>query len=292
MKPFCVISFDKQKEAQDLADTLGVSLQLATIHQFPDRELKVAVPVDIPQTVVLYLSLYDPNEKLIELFLASEVLHQNGVKNIILVAPYLCYMRQDKAFHAGEAVSQTIIAKLLQQYIDGLITVDPHLHRVASLDQVYQNIPVRCLTAMPLFAEYLSNTDAGIIVGPDEESEQWVKTLSELTDRPYVVGHKTRSGDRKVSIRLDVNSQQYTSAFIVDDIVSTGHTAVELATHLKNSGVGNIELLVTHCFSDVDSVDLLEQAGIQKIVATDSIPNLYAELELAPMLAASVRELL
>jgi ribose-phosphate pyrophosphokinase len=45
--------------------------------------------------------------------LAVEALRRNGAKRLVLVAPYLCYMRQDIAFQPGEAISQKAIGGLL-----------------------------------------------------------------------------------------------------------------------------------------------------------------------------------
>lgn len=83
--------------------------------------------------VIFYCSLDKPNNKLIELFLAAAGARDMGARTVSLVAPYLCYMRQDKAFHCGEVVSQQVIGNLLAGYFDNVITVDAHLHRVHHL---------------------------------------------------------------------------------------------------------------------------------------------------------------
>ena len=62
------------------------------------------------------------------LFLA-DTLRKPVAETVGLVAPYLCYMRQDKAFQPGEAVSQQIIGRFLAgpggRYITGqTVTVD------------------------------------------------------------------------------------------------------------------------------------------------------------------------
>ncbi|MCZ4328253.1 ribose-phosphate pyrophosphokinase-like domain-containing protein, partial [Brachybacterium paraconglomeratum] len=84
----------------------------------------------------LYRSLDQPNEKLVELLLAARTARTLGAPHLTLVAPYLPYMRQDIAFSPGEAVSQRIVGPFLASLVDAVITVDPHLHRVASLRDV------------------------------------------------------------------------------------------------------------------------------------------------------------
>ena len=113
---------DYAEPAKRLAHFIGCPFALIDVHHFPDGESRLRLPVDLPQKVVLCRSLNDPNEKLVELILAAEHLRGQGVMQLMLIAPYLCYMRQDKAFHPGEVVSQTIIGRLLANYFDGAIT--------------------------------------------------------------------------------------------------------------------------------------------------------------------------
>ena len=122
---------DYESQGRRLADALGMPFALVAIHRFPDGESKVTLPSPLPERVVLCRSLDAPNDKLIELMLCAETARAMGAKRVALVAPYLCYMRQDIAFHPGEAVSQKIVGKFLAGLFDAVITVDPHLHRIA-----------------------------------------------------------------------------------------------------------------------------------------------------------------
>ena len=112
--------------AQRLARRLDIDCHEIAVHQFPDGELLVTAKPVAPVTIV-YAPLDRPNDKLISLLLASEALRSEGARRLVLVAPYMCYMRQDTAFHSGEAVSQKVIGKLLADAFDRVITVDAHL---------------------------------------------------------------------------------------------------------------------------------------------------------------------
>ena len=100
------------RDAARLAEKLGVPYHEIAIHRFPDGEIRVTAGRAAP-TTILYASLDRPNEKLIALLFAAEALRRGGAKRIVLLAPYLCYMRQDTAFHEGEAISQRVIGPLL-----------------------------------------------------------------------------------------------------------------------------------------------------------------------------------
>jgi ribose-phosphate pyrophosphokinase len=118
--------------------------------------------------VIFCCSLDRPNDKLIELELAAATALQLGAELLTLVAPYLCYMRQDTAFHPGEAVSQHIVGELLARRFDTVITVDPHLHRTSVLQQA---VPVRramALSAASAMADRLaSRSDSPLLIGPE-----------------------------------------------------------------------------------------------------------------------------
>src|SRR3546814_1718571 len=74
-------------------------------------------------------SLDHPYAKVLPLLFAADTARDLGARRIVLVAPYLAYMRQDIRFHAGEAVTSRTFAAILSRHLDWLVTVDPHLHR-------------------------------------------------------------------------------------------------------------------------------------------------------------------
>ena len=114
----------------------------------------MSVPTQPPAHIIICQSLDHPNDKLVGLLLAIQTLRAAGVKRVSLVAPYLCYMRQDKAFHPGEAISQKIIGRLLADLVDDLITVDAHLHRVDMLQQAVPLDNAINLSAAPALGEF------------------------------------------------------------------------------------------------------------------------------------------
>ncbi|KAK0332136.1 hypothetical protein LTR94_026106, partial [Friedmanniomyces endolithicus] len=167
--------------AERLAHALGIEAAAVEVRRFPDHEALVRVPAAAP-VVILHRSLDDPDAKLVELLLAASAARELGARRVVLVAPYLAYMRQDQAFRAGEAVSQRVIGGLLASHFDALLTVDPHLHRISSLSDAVPGIPAVALSAAPLLAELVGRDDNPLIVGPDSESLQWTRTIAEPLD--------------------------------------------------------------------------------------------------------------
>ena len=240
---------DYRDPGRRLATAAGLPWAEAQVHRFPDGESRVRIPETVPERVVFCRSLHHPNDKLIELILAADTARQQGARNLTLVAPYLCYMRQDKAFAPGEAVSQRIIGSLLAHGFDALVTVDPHLHRVKDLKQAVAVDRAVALTAAPLMADFLGKRlDAPFLIGPDEESRQWVAAIAEPQGWDHAVASKQRLDDTKVEVRVPDAECRGRHVVLVDDVASTGHTLIAAARQLSALEPAAIHVLVTHGF--------------------------------------------
>ena len=273
---------------QALAAELGVAAHTIALHRFPDGESLVQVQ---PQagTAILYRSLHDPNAKLVEILLAAAALRDGGAGRVLLVAPYLGYMRQDMAFAPGQAVSQRVIGALLADHFDGVLTVDPHLHRISALTEVMPTIPAVSLSAAGVLGASIVLEDRPIIAGPDAESRQWVEALAAPLGLPVLLGHKERSGDRDVAIAFDGIAQVAgRRVILVDDVISSGATLACAARALLAAGARRVEALATHCLASAADLAALAEAGIARIVSTESVPGPTAQLSLARLLAGEI----
>jgi ribose-phosphate pyrophosphokinase len=285
-----VLGFPEYPEqAERLATALDCDCKIVDIHRFPDGESRVRLPEELPRQVVLCRSLNQPNDKLLELMLASATARELGAGELTLVAPYLCYMRQDKAFVPGDAVSQAIVGKWLGGLFDRVVTVDPHLHRTRTLEQVVPNARAVTLNAAPLMAEHLKRmTDDPFLIGPDSEAQQWVGRLAELSGAPYAVAAKHRRGDRDVRVELPEHGCSGRTAVIVDDIVSTGETMAAAVRIARARGARSVDCLVTHALFCEGALELLKSAGASRILSTDSVRHASNEIQLAALLSKGV----
>ncbi len=227
---------DGANDARRLAAQLGLPYQDIALHRFPDGEMRVTTGPAAATTIV-YASLNQPNDKLIALLFATEALRRNGAKRLVLLAPYLCYMRQDMAFHEGEAISQRAIGQFLARTVDRVITVDAHLHRTPDIGAVFPGIEADNLSAVPAFAQALraSGLDPStLVVGPDAESQPWVSGLADQVGLAFAVARKTRHGDRSVEIDFaGTVSPAGRPVVLVDDIVASGGTLITCAKALE-----------------------------------------------------------
>ncbi|TCK18712.1 ribose-phosphate pyrophosphokinase [Thiogranum longum] len=286
-----ILCFDDYAEqAGELADALAMPCKLVDRHRFPDGEVKLTLPVALPAQVIIYRSLDHPNEKLVELLLAARAAREQGVKELILVAPYLCYMRQDIAFNPGEVVSQRIIGRFIADLFDTVLTVDPHLHRVHHLKQAVPAKRALALQATPAMAAFLrTHASNPILLGPDSESEQWVKAVAEPDGLRYATCTKQRLGDREVSITLPDIDFRDQSVVLLDDIISSGETIARAAVACREQGVASVDVLVTHALFAPGAESLLKDAGVRHVWSTNSVRHKTNAVSLVALLGDALR---
>lgn len=276
--------------AARLASACGIALHEVDLRRFPDGESLVRVPASA-KTALLYRSLDNPNAKLVELLLAAAALRDGGARRVILIAPYLAYMRQDMAFRPGEAVSQRVIGDLLASRFDGVVTVDPHLHRISSLGEVMPTIPALALSAAPALVAAMGNSidPRTVLVGPDRESRPWVESLASPLGLDVLVGEKVRNGDRDVSLAIPgIAAVAGRPAILVDDVVSSGTTLQVCARLLRDAGATAVEAMVTHALSEPGDLARLAQ-DVTTLRATDSTASPVGTIPLAGVLAEAIR---
>ncbi|MGS5087497.1 ribose-phosphate diphosphokinase [Hydrogenophaga sp. A37] len=283
---------DEQTIAQAAAAAAGLAFGVIQRHRFPDGELRLRLPESLPPRVVIWRGLHQPNEKLVELLLVAPAARQLGAEHLTLVAPYLAYMRQDIAFNPGEVVSQRVLGAWLATLFDAVITVDPHLHRVATLEEA---VPVKdaiVLSGAPLLADFIASQRQDVLlIGPDEESQQWVARAAQRHGWQSGVCRKLRHGDRHVDIDLPDLSVAGRAVVLLDDVASSGHTVAQAARLLKAAGAASVDAAVTHALFAAGAVQLVHEAGVGQIWSTDCIPHASNAVSIVPAVAAALREL-
>ena len=293
----CLLHFDDETAAaQRLGQAAQLPVKMIDRHRFPDGELKLRLPVDgagrLPAHVVLLRSLHDPNEKLVELLLTARAARTLGARHITLVAPYMAYMRQDIAFAPGEVVSQQVVGAFLAGLVDAVITVDPHLHRVATLQEAMAVPQAIVLSGAEPLADLIAQRRPGaLLVGPDGESAQWIAQAAARHGFDHAVCTKVRHGDRDVAIELPPLHAQGRAVVLLDDMASTGHTLAQAARLLLQDGAASVDVAVTHALIDAEALAALHAAGVGEFWSTDCVAHPTNAVAMAVELARGVGQL-
>jgi ribose-phosphate pyrophosphokinase len=260
------------------------------MHHFPDGESRVRLVGDIRgKDVVLVGELDRPDRKLLTLLFAVATARELGARSVGVVAPYMPYMRQDRAFRPGEGVTARQFGALLTRDIDWLVTVDPHLHRIRSLGEIC-SVPTETVHAAPLLAEWVRrHVERPLILGPDGESHQWVASVAELVGAPHMVMTKRRVSDCRVELTLPPLARYAgRRPVLVDDIVSSGATMAGAVRALTDAGWPAPACLVVHALFAPGALDLLHEAGASKVVSTNTVPHASNRIDVGGLLAKAV----
>lgn len=274
-----------------LAGELDCEWSELALHRFPDAESLVRIDTPVKgRCVVLAANLSHPDEKTLPLLFAADAARELGAAQVGLVTPYLPYMRQDRRFNPGEAITSRSYARVLSSSFDFLVTVDPHLHRWHSLAELY---PIRtaAVASAPAIARWLRrHASNALLVGPDEESEQWVADVAARADVPWTVMAKTRRGDRNVGVKLAARGPWPGRVpVLLDDIVSTGETLIAATAALRKAGLPPPACIAVHALFDADALWRLMEAGVREVVTCDSVPHVTNAIPLTPLVARALR---
>jgi ribose-phosphate pyrophosphokinase len=279
--------------AVDLARGLGAELAETEFRRFPDGESYVRLDTEVTgRSVLLACTLDQPDEKFLTLMFSAVNARDLGAARVGLVSPYLAYMRQDKRFRPGEAVTSALFAGLLSAGLDWLVTIDPHLHRVSTLDAIYP-IETRVLHAAPLVARWIvEHVSQPLLIGPDAESEQWVGTIAAECGAPHIVLEKRRRGDRAVEISVpDMRRFQDRTPVLVDDIISSARTMIEALSHLRTADMKPAICVGVHAVFATKAYGELRAAGGERIATTNTIRHETNDIDVTPLLVDAVRTL-
>lgn len=283
----------QQSLAASLADRLDARTGTLAWHRFPDGESLVTVDSQLAGAhVAIVASLDRPDAIALALRFAAATARELGARSVGLIAPYLAYLRQDARFHAGEAVNAKLFAHFLDESFDWLVTVDPHLHRTASLAALF-DIPATRVAAAPAIAEWLrSHVPDALLIGPDAESAQWVQEVGARAGVPWRVLDKVRRGDDEVEVTLtDPALAPDRTPVILDDMISTGRTQLAALRQLQQRGARPAVCIATHAIFAGDALGELLAAGAARIVTTDTIPHATNAIAIAPLLVKPVADL-
>lgn len=281
-----------EEMGEALSRHLAARSEVVAQRRFPDGESLVQLPTGVVGSdVVLVCTLDRPDDKYLPLMFAADAAREQGARSVTLVAPYLCYMRQDRAFHDGEAVTAPAFARAMSSWIDALVTMDPHLHRIEELGEVY-TVPARNVHAAPSVAAWItSNVEAPVLVGPDVESGQWISDVAARIGAPHVALEKVRRGDHDVEISTAaLGAYPGRTAVIVDDIISTAGTMARTVRAVRAAGYPSPHCVGVHAIFAADAAELLRAAGPASVVTTNTIVHPSNAIDVSHLLAAAVKD--
>ncbi|MBI2565026.1 ribose-phosphate diphosphokinase [Candidatus Woesearchaeota archaeon] len=287
MKKLIVGCSNSKELAKSIARHIKKDYTKLLARDFPDGELYLKYQSNIAKKeIILVQSMHpQPNKAMMEAIFAVKTAKELGAVKVTLVAPYLAYMRQDKRFHRGECKSNSIMAELLS-CADQLITIDPHLHRVHKLSEIFK-IPAKTLTANHILAQFIGKKYKNVLViGPDEESYQWAAGIAKEACAEVLVLHKKRYSSRKVKVFLrEPEKVKGKNVVLIDDIISSGHTMIEAVKECKKAKASSIHCICVHGIYSENALPKILKAGAKEVISTNTIQNKASKIDVSKLIA-------
>ncbi len=284
--------------AQGIARRMGTTAHFPIIEKFPDGEIHVIEGDYTPSKTSVYIQTMHPhpNDMLVEMAFTVDLLKELGAERVIAVIPYVGYMRQDTRHVEGEAIAIRSMLKLLDFIgVTDIVGVDMHLHRLGIEELAsFSRIRIHEVSAAELLAGKAGKgLSKPLVVGPDSESERWAAAAAKVLGTDYDVLEKHRLSAREIEHRPRSMKVEGRDVLIIDDIVSTGGTIMDVIKSLRTQGALRINVACTHAvLSDIDSLTGLFRSGMDEFISTNTINNEFGIVDVSGIIADKLKEIL
>jgi len=290
--------------SKEVASALGTELVPTEHRTFASGEILTRFEVSIRGCDFFLLQSFGPpvNEWLMETLIMLDAAKRASAKRITVVAPYYPYSRQDKKGRGREPISARLVADLFKTAgADRVMSVDLHAAQI----QGFFDGPVDHLFAKPVLLEHFERTLSPedrsklTVVSPDTGRVRVADTWSDSLGAPLAIIHKRRDPNvaNQVTVNEIVGDVRGRVCLLVDDMIDTGGTIVKAAQALKSSGAERVIVAATHAVFSHPAVERLQDAAIDEVVVTDTIPlgddkrfPGLTILPIAPLLARAIKE--
>lgn len=264
---------------------LGAQLVPAELRIFSDGESKIVIGSVGKNCVVVQSTHPPPDKHLMQALMMAKKCADDRARDVCAVIPYLAYARQDRAFLEGEVVSIALVAKLLAAAgVNHVVTVDIHSQLAMSHFGSIDNV-----SSIPLLADYAAKMKlrGPVVVSPDAGGAGRAREFAKRMKTEAIALKKSRdrtTGEVTVDEKLDINVSGR-DVLLVDDMISSGVSIVKAAEVLRNKGANKVYAMCAHALLIGDAAQMIKAAGVQDIIATNSVPCEYAKVDLSPAIA-------
>ncbi len=260
--------------AEKIAHEVGVELGEIKLSRFADGEIKVNIEESIrgDHVYIVQSTSHPVNDNLMELMITIDALRRASAKTVNVVMPYYGYARQDRKAQPREPITAKLVANMLEMAgADRVVALDLHAAQI----QGFFNIPVDHLLGAPLLANFfLDNKLTGddvVVVSPDHGGVTRARKLAEFLHSPIAIIDKRRPKHNVAEVMNIVGDVTDKKAILIDDMIDTAGTITVAVNALKERGAKEIYICCTHALFSGPAVERLNDAPLEKVIATDSI---------------------
>jgi ribose-phosphate pyrophosphokinase len=284
-----------QALAAELAVELGEPLAAVDYDHFPDGELLAAAPgFDADRAVVVAATT--SAEAHVELLQLQDAVREAGVEEVVTVLPYMGYARQDEPVEPGAApgesrpgypLSARAMARAISTGTDRVLVVTPHEDSACE----FFDVPAEPVDAAGVLAGALPDGLADpLVLAPDDGAVDLAETVRDAYGRGTVdYFEKTRLSGADVELTPRSADPSGRDVVVIDDIIATGSTTSEAVAILDDRGADRVVVAAVHAVLARDALAKLRRAGVERVVATDTVERPVSSVSAAPAVAGVLR---
>ncbi|MEO3947703.1 ribose-phosphate pyrophosphokinase [Gorillibacterium sp. CAU 1737] len=283
------------KLAEEISRVLDRPLGKVKLSRFKSGELYCLYeePVRNCDIFIVQTFSHPINEHFVELLVMIDAAKRASARTINLVIPYYGYSRQERKAAPREPISAKLVADVLTTAgADRVITVDLH----AAAIQGFFNIPVDHLTALDLISDYIRKKDIPnpIVVSPDAGRATTAERLANILNAPFAIMIKKRPAHNESVITHVIGEVEGYTPIIIEDMIDSGGTIVNVVEGLKERGAGDSYVCATHPIFSGPALQRLDHPNIKEVVITDTIAipddhsSRFSVISVAPLLANAI----
>lgn len=239
-----------------------------------------------------------PNDEFVEILFWIDAFKRASANSVTLIMPYFGYAKGDKKDEPRVSIRARVCADAIELAgADRAVIMDLHAPQI----QGFFRKPVDHLHALPLLCEYIRhmNLDNLVVVSPDAGFVKGARRFGGRLDAPVAIGDKVRNGhDERAEVLEIIGDVEGKNALIVDDLVLSGGTLINLANELKKRGAKRIFACVTHMLSNDEGLQRIVDSPIEQVICTDTVENPWAIasphvriVSVAPLFAEAIRRI-
>ncbi|REE66402.1 ribose-phosphate pyrophosphokinase [Paenibacillus taihuensis] len=287
------------KLAAQICENLGVELGKSKLSRFKSGEIYVHYEETIRNCDVFIVQSFSHpiNDHFVELLVMIDAAKRASARTVNIIVPYYGYARQERKAAPREPISAKMLADVLTTVgANRVITIDLHAPAI----QGFFNIPVDHLTGLDLISDYLKskNIKNPIVVSPDAGRASTAEKLANYLDAPFAIMIKKRPAHNESVITHVIGDVEGQTPIIIEDLIDTGTTIVNVVEGLKERGAEDVYVCATHPLFSGPALQRLDHPNIKEVVVTDSIAlpedhsDRFTVLSVAPILAETTRIIL
>ena len=274
--------------AKAISREAGVPLGGMELRTFSDGEMWVKFSENIRgDDVFLVQSTHPPAENLLELLIMIDAAKRASARRVTAVIPYFGYARQDRKDQPRVSVTAKLVANLITgARADRVLTMDLHAPQI----QGFFDIPLDHLYSSSLFVDYFKRKKIPnlTVASPDVGGIKMARSFAKRLGAELVLIDKRRPQPNQAEVMNIIGEAEGRNILIVDDLIDTAGTFTNACKALKNAGAVKIYGACTHPILSGDALAKLDNAPLECLVVTDTIPMKRAHTKVVVRSAAKL----